>query len=164
MNNKILTTFDEIIELTLKHEGGYVNDPNDLGGETNFGIASRFYPDLDIKNLTKDEAKDIYKRGYWDKHSVDKVPDDLKHIYFDMVVNQGKRTAVKILQRATNAKGAKLEVDGGLGPNTLKAVNKYKPELDRVRCYRMKHYYDLVNRNPEQERFLYGWYRRALSV
>ena len=42
---KMLTTFDEIIEITLHHEGGYVHDPNDLGGETNFGIAKRFSPD-----------------------------------------------------------------------------------------------------------------------
>ena len=50
-NNETLTTFDEIIDLTLEHEGGYVHDPSDLGGETNFGIAKRFYPDVDIKNL-----------------------------------------------------------------------------------------------------------------
>ena len=53
----MLTTFDEIIGLTLDHEGGYVHDPKDLGGETNFGIAKRFYPDVDIKNLTKEGAK-----------------------------------------------------------------------------------------------------------
>ena len=53
----MLISFDEIIEVTLHHEGGYVHDPKDLGGETNYGIAKRFYPDVDIKNLTKDEAK-----------------------------------------------------------------------------------------------------------
>ena len=47
----MLKEFDDIIEITLHHEGGYVNDPDDLGGETNFGIAKRFYPDVDIKNL-----------------------------------------------------------------------------------------------------------------
>ena len=51
-----------IIEKVLKHEGGYVNDPTDLGGETNFGITKRFYPDVDIKNLTKEQAVEIYKR------------------------------------------------------------------------------------------------------
>ena len=61
-NNETLTTFDEIIDLTLEHEGGYVHDPSDLGGETNFGIAKRFYPDVDIKNLTKEGAKEIYKK------------------------------------------------------------------------------------------------------
>ena len=92
------------------------------------------------------------------------MPDDLKHIYFDMCVNQGKGTAVKVLQRATNAKGADLAVDGGMGPKTLQAINTYKPSDHRVRCYRLKHYYDLVNKKPEQERFIFGWYKRALSV
>ena len=54
----MLISFDEIIEITLHHEGGYVHDPKDLGGETNYGIAKRFYPDVDIKNLTKEEAKE----------------------------------------------------------------------------------------------------------
>jgi len=52
-----LTKFDEIIEVVLEHEGGYVNDPDDPGGETNFGIAKRSHPDVDIKNLTKEGAK-----------------------------------------------------------------------------------------------------------
>jgi lysozyme family protein len=77
----MLITFDEIIELTLEHEGGYVHDPKDLGGETNFGIAKRFYPDVDIKNLTKEGAKDIYRKDYWDKNKVDDLPDNLKHIF-----------------------------------------------------------------------------------
>ena len=63
---KMLTTFDEIIEVTLHHEGGYVHDPKDLGGETNYGIAKRFYPDVDIKNLTEEGAKEIYKKDYWE--------------------------------------------------------------------------------------------------
>ena len=59
----MLVNFDEIIEVVLHHEGGYVNDPKDPGGETNFGIAKRSHPDVDIKNLTKEGAKDIYKEG-----------------------------------------------------------------------------------------------------
>ena len=51
------TTFEEIIEIVLEHEGGYVNDPDDAGGETKYGIAKRWYPDVDIKNLTKEQAK-----------------------------------------------------------------------------------------------------------
>ena len=164
MEDTVLTSFDEIIELTLEHEGGYVNDPNDLGGETNFGIAKRFYPDVDIKNLTKEGAKEIYRTDYWNKNKVDNVSDDLKHIFFDMCVNQGKSRAVKILQKATNAKGAKLTIDGGLGPATLGAIEKYKPELARVRSYRVLHYANLVFKKPEQERFWFGWFRRALEV
>ena len=53
----MLTKFDDIIDIVIKHEGGYVNDPTDLGGETKYGITKRFYPDVDIKNLTEEEAK-----------------------------------------------------------------------------------------------------------
>ena len=160
----MLINFDEIIEITLEHEGGYVNDPTDLGGETKFGIAKRFYPDVDIKNLTEDEAKDIYRADYWDKNRVEELPEQLRHIFFDMCVNQGRGTAVRILQRACVAKGADIAIDGGFGPGTQNAIETYKPSVDRVRCYRLKHYYDIVNNKPEQEKFLFGWFKRALSV
>ena len=156
------TTFDEIIEQVLHHEGGYVNDPKDLGGETKYGITKRFYPDVDIKNLTIDGAKEIYKKDYWDRNKCDKLPTGLRHIYFDMCVNMGRRTAVKVLQRAANNKGQKLEVDGGMGPMTLKAISKV--EIDRVRAFRVKYYVDLITARPEQEKFFLGWFRRALEV
>jgi lysozyme family protein len=160
----MLISFDEIIEVTLHHEGGYVHDPKDLGGETNFGIAKRFYPDVDIKNLTEEDAKEIYKQDYWVKNRVEELPENLRHIFFDMCVNQGRGTAVRILQRVCNAKGANLAIDGGMGPGTMDAINTYKPSMERVRCYRLKHYYDLVNKKPEQERFLFGWFKRAISI
>ena len=158
----MLTQFDDIIEVVLHHEGGYVNDPKDPGGETNFGIAKRSHPDVDIKNLTKDEAKDIYYEDYWCANKVPQMPDDLKHIYFDMCVNQGRGRAVKILQRAANAKGAGLKVDGGMGPKTIAGLKGV--ELDRVRAYRVKYYADLVTRKPDLEKFYFGWFRRALEV
>jgi len=158
----MLTRFDDIIKVVLKHEGGYVNDPVDPGGETNFGIAKRSHPDVDIKNLTEEGAKEIYYQDYWMKNRVPQVPDELKHIYFDMCVNQGKGRAVKILQQAANAKGANLKVDGGLGPKTISALNGV--ELDRVRAYRIKYYADLVTRKPDLEKFYFGWFRRGLEV
>ena len=158
----MLTEFEEIIEVVLHHEGGYVNDPDDPGGETNFGIAKRSHPDVDIANLTKDGAKEIYKEVYWDGNKVDSLSDDLKHIYFDMCVNQGRGRAVKILQQSANAKGAGLKVDGGMGPKTLAAMENV--ELDRVRAYRVKYYADLVTRKPDLEKFYFGWFRRALEV
>jgi hypothetical protein len=51
-----------------------------------------------------------------------------------------------------------------MGPGTMGAITTYKPSVERVRCYRLKFYYDLVNSKPEQERFLYGWFKRAVSV
>jgi lysozyme family protein len=154
--------FDEIIEKVLEHEGGYVNDPNDLGGETNWGITKRFYPDVDIKNLTKEEATKIYYDDYWVKNRVPQLPENLRHIFFDMCVNMGRGTAVKILQRAANNKGKNLKVDGGMGPATIKAMNGV--EVDRVRAYRVKYYSDLVTSKPEQDRFYFGWFRRSMEV
>ena len=158
----MLVKFDEIIEVVLHHEGGYVNDPDDPGGETNFGIAKRSHPDVDIANLTKDGAKEIYKEHYWDRNKVESLSEDLRHIYFDMCVNQGRGRAVKILQQSANAKGAELKVDGGMGPKTIAAMDGV--ELDRVRAYRVKYYADLVTRKPDLEKFYFGWFRRALEV
>ena len=157
-----MKTFDEIIEKVLEHEGGYVNDPKDLGGETKYGITKRFYPDVDIKNLTIEQATDIYKSDYWDKNKVESLPQNLWHIYFDMCVNMGKRTAVKVLQRAAVNKGRDIEVDGGLGPMTIGALKGV--ELDRVRAFRVKYYVDLITAKPEQEKFYLGWFRRATEV
>tara|TARA_B100000085_G_scaffold226004_1_gene211582 strand:- start:139 stop:612 length:474 start_codon:yes stop_codon:yes gene_type:complete len=157
-----MKTFDEIIEQVLEHEGGYVNDPKDLGGETKYGITKRFYPDVDIKNLTIEQATEIYKKDYWDKNKVESLPQNLWHIYFDMCVNMGKRTAVKVLQRAANNKGRDIEVDGGLGPMTIGALKGV--ELDRVRAFRVKYYVDLITARPEQEKFYLGWFRRATEV
>jgi len=157
-----MKSFKEIIEKVLEHEGGYVNDPKDLGGETKYGITKRFYPDIDIKNLTIEQATEIYKKDYWDKNKVESLPQNLWHIYFDMCVNMGKRTAVKVLQRAAVNKGKDIEVDGGLGPMTIGALKGV--ELDRVRAFRVKYYVDLITARPEQEKFYLGWFRRATEV
>ena len=79
-----------------------------------------------------------------------------------MCVNMGKRTAVKVLQRAAVNKGKDIEVDGGLGPMTLNAISNV--EIDRVRAFRVKYYVDLITVKPEQEKFFLGWFRRALEV
>ena len=157
-----MKNFNEIIKQVLEHEGGYVNDPKDLGGETKYGITKRFYPNLNIKELTIEQAKEIYRKDYWDKNKVESLPQNLWHIYFDMCVNMGKRTAVKVLQRAAVNKGRKIEVDGGLGPMTIGALKGV--ELDRVRAFRVKYYVDLITAKPEQEKFYLGWFRRATEV
>ena len=156
--------FQESIKVILKHEGGYVNDPVDPGGETNMGISKRAYPDLDIKGLTKEKAEEIYYKDYWLKSKAPQVPDELRLIYFDMVVNMGKSRAVKILQTAVNAKGVKTDIDGGIGPQTINNSLKSGLEPARLRSYRVKYYADLVNRKTSLEKYWYGWYRRATQV
>lgn len=93
-------TFDTAFDRLLGHEGGYVNDPNDPGGETNWGISKRSYPAIDIKALTRDGAKAIYRRDFWDRVHADRLPDGVAFQMFDFAVNSGIETAVRALQRA----------------------------------------------------------------
>ena len=89
----------------IKVEGGYVNDPDDPGGETKYGISKRAYPKLDIKNMTKDLAREIYKRDYWDACGCDDLPPGLDVAAFDAAVNMGRLTAIAILKQSRNANG-----------------------------------------------------------
>ena len=159
----MLVEFDDIIEKVLEHEGGYVNDPTDAGGETKYGISKRAYPDEDIKELTIERAKELYKRDYWDRYRTADLPDRLRHIYVDMCINMGGGRAIKILQEACNSKNAnKIDVDGGIGPATIKAATNVEPF--RLRAYRVMFYAELVMKKPEQMKFWVGWFRRSCEV
>jgi lysozyme family protein len=85
--------FNSSLTQVLKEEGGYVNDPNDPGGETNLGISKRAFPNLDIKSLTVADVAPIYKREYWDTISADSLPSPINYLAFDCAVNQGPATA-----------------------------------------------------------------------
>ena len=159
----MLVEFDDIIEKVLEHEGGLVDDPKDAGGLTNMGISQRAYPDEDIRGLTVERAKELYKRDYWDRYRTGDLPDRLRHIYVDMCINMGGGRAIKILQEACNSKNAnKIDVDGGIGPATIKAASSVEPF--RLRAYRVMFYAELVMKKPEQERFWVGWFRRSCEV
>ena len=159
----MLVKFDDIIEKVLEHEGGLVDDPKDAGGLTNMGISQRAYPDEDIRGLTVERAKELYKRDYWDRYRTGDLPDRLRHIYVDMCINMGGGRAIKILQEACNSKNAtKIDVDGGIGPATIKAATNVEPF--RLRAYRVMFYAELVMKKPEQERFWVGWFRRSCEV
>ena len=159
----MLVEFDDIIEKVLEHEGGLVDDPKDAGGLTNMGISQRAYPDEDIRGLTVERAKELYKRDYWDRYRTGDLPDRLRHIYVDMCINMGGGRAIKILQEACNSKNAnKIDIDGGIGPATIKAASNVEPF--RLRAYRVMFYAELVMKKPEQERFWVGWFRRSCEV
>jgi lysozyme family protein len=152
--------FNQIIEKVLEHEGGYVNDKDDLGGETKYGITKRFYPHLNIKELTREQAKEIYYKDYWIPSKAHKLPEHLRYPYFDCVVNTGQRRAVKILQQACNNKNTfEIKEDGLIGAATISACKKL--EEDRFVSYRILFYSLLISENPTQEKFWYGWYKRA---
>lgn len=95
--------FAQAVERCLKHEGGYVNDPNDPGGETNWGISKRSYPELNIKELTRDEAIAIYRRDFWNRVRGDTLPDGVAYQLFDFAINSGIEVAVRALQKAVGA-------------------------------------------------------------
>lgn len=160
--------FNKIVQKTLKWEGGYVNDPHDAGGETNFGISKRAYPNLNIKTLTKNEAIAIYLRDYWLKPCINQINDDtLAATVFDLGVNVGPQQAVKFLQRAANVANTffgpalqkpPLTVDGVLGPKTLNAVN-ILPQSALTAAVRQQatQYYAGLKNAP---RYLKGWLNR----
>jgi lysozyme family protein len=149
-------TFDDAFEKVIGHEGGFVNDPRDPGGETKFGISKRAYPNLNIKNLTISDAKNIYLRDYWAKLQLDKLPEIIRFDMFDAAVNSGLSLAAKLLQRAV-----KVADDGVIGPGTLAAANAMKPEtLDkRINGQRLL----FLSDTPNWPTYGKGWVRRVAN-
>lgn len=97
-----MITFDTAFDRLIGHEGGYVNDPKDPGGETNWGISKRSYPHLNIKALTREDARAIYLRDFWNAVG-DGVHPAVKFQVFDFAVNSGIGTAIRKLQAAVGA-------------------------------------------------------------
>jgi len=158
----MMEKFRDEVEKVLGHEGGYVNDPDDAGGETNWGISKRAFPQTDIKNLTREGAIELYYKFYWEQYKVDLLPITLQGIYFDMTVNHGGRRAVKILQQSANSRNRKqIEVDGFIGKNTLSAMTGV--ELERVVSFRCLFYAKIVLKKSTQEKFWFGWFRRCIK-
>jgi lysozyme family protein len=145
------------VEVVLKNEGGYINHPNDPGGETNFGITKKRYPHIDIRNITRNQAIEIYFRDYWSKMNLTGIYDEnlILHL-FDMGVNAGIRTAIKMVQRIVEAKA-----DGITGPETNGLINNYEGDLvDLYKQERKKYYFTIARRKPDLQVFLAGWLRR----
>lgn len=107
--------FDTAFDRLIGHEGGYVNDPADPGGETNWGISKRSYPHVDIKNLTREGARDIYLRDFWEP--LGNAHPAVKFQTFDFAVNSGIQTAIRKLQAAI-----RVADDGAWGPRSAQAL------------------------------------------
>ena len=121
-----MTAFDLAFDRLLGHEGGYTAGEGDPGGETQWGISKRSYPNEDIKALTIDDAKLIYRRDFWNRIHADELPPALAFQVFDFAVNSGIETAVRYLQRALG-----VGDDGHFGPITRAAAAKMS-ESDAV--------------------------------
>lgn len=154
-----MASFTTAIKIILNNEGGYVNNPSDKGGETNFGISKRSYPNLDIKNLTRKEAKEIYRVDYWNKIHGERLNNqDIAYQIFDFTVNAGYTRATKTTQKLLN-----IKVDGIFGEQTISNLNScfYELFISNYRIERIKYYTNLA-RKTSQRQFLYSWIRRVI--
>ena len=160
--------FRYAVEVVLRHEGGYVNDPQDPGGETKYGISKRSYPHLDITNLSREDAIGIYHRDWWVPYRY----GEIKHLetaakILDLAVNMGPAAAHKCLQWALHACGQRhVVIDGIIGPQTIGAANNVKPRvalLTALRAEAAAYYRGLVAQRPELKRFEKGWLNRAYT-
>lgn len=137
---------------------GYVNDPDDAGGETKFGVAKNANTDLNIKTLDWEGAKAVYYKRYWLAGSCDKMSSRLAVLHFDGCVNHGLKKAGMFLQRAVG-----VSPDGDVGPATLAKASTLN-ELDtcgKICDLRAQFYRDIVTNKPVQAKYLNGWLRRV---
>jgi lysozyme family protein len=169
-----MTTLDDMLDDILRREGGFVNDADDLGGATNFGItiatlAAYRGTDAsveDVRNLSRNEARAIYEKQYLKGPKLDRLPSALQPFLFDSAVNHGPGSAVKFLQRALNKHfESGLEIDGGNGPKTRAATEAAFAQagdllIPAMVSERLNHYINWVNEKPSQKKFLLGWMRR----
>jgi lysozyme family protein len=158
--------FDEAFKRVVNHEGGFQDDPNDRGNwttgiigqgqlkGTKYGISAMTYPGEDIRNLTHERAKELYKRDFWAAAGCDLVPDALKFDLFDTAVNSGVGRAKKFLQRALG-----VQDDGVIGKETIMALTH--ANADKLFARFNGHRLDFLNDNPDQwARYGRGWAQR----
>ena len=167
-----MATFDTLFPLILKSEGTEFEwDAVDTAGATRWGLITddlkTYYHDQtkswqDVKNLTENEAFNIYKKLYWDALRADEIKNDsLAHFIVDGAINQGKGTITKYIQQVCG-----IVADGIFGSGTLAAVNAHNPKdlFEGLKQKRLDKYHRIVENNPSQQRFIKGWIRRLNSI
>jgi hypothetical protein len=163
--------FDAAFEELMILEGGYVNNPNDPGGETNFGICKRSYPDLDIKNLTKDIAKEIYFKDFWEPYHYDQIKEpSLAKSIFHNTVNCGPNKSHLLVQRALRACNLlpnldvltlQKEIDFIAIINEVIEKDQGYPLYLAIKSESASFRRAIPISNPKTEVFIKGWLRRA---
>ncbi len=175
----------QIASEIVAREGGFVNDPNDPGGATNFGVTIHTMRGLgldldgdgdvdvaDVRLMTADRATEIFIEHYYTRPGIDRLPEALQSSVFDMQVNAGAG-AVRILQRLLRDMGFDIAVDGTIGPQTIaaaRAAYAQAPDhlVDAYGIARRNFYYRLADRRPASRRYATrrdggkgGWILRA---
>jgi len=158
------------LNYTLKWEGGWSDDPDDPGGATMYGITFEEARQFGIKtkdelrNIKPEQVEAIYRAGYWRFGGLASQQAATK--LFDIAVNMGLKTSVRMTQGVLNELGAALQEDGCWGPKTEACVNATEPgKLVALLCeVSAQHYRDIVAHRPTSAKFLHGWLRRAAGV
>ena len=171
-----MANFDPYFPSIIKSEGSvYENDPTDNGGCTKFGIILQTLKDYnfdvnkdgvfncdDVKALTIDDAKIIYKKMYWDYFKADSIKNQsLAEYIVDGAINQGKGTIAKYVQDIIG-----VTADGLVGNKTVEAINNHnsKDLFDKLKAKREEKYHKIVANNPSQNKFLKGWLNRLNCI
>jgi lysozyme family protein len=178
-------TVRKMAEDIVAREGGFVNDPDDPGGATKYGVTihtlRRLGLDLDgdggvdeedVKRITRAQAVDIYLEHYFKRPRIAELPSVLHATVFDMYVNAGAN-AVKILQRVLNQVGERCAVDGGIGPETIGAAERAFAKApdhiaDAYGVARRNYYFRIADQRPASRKYARtrdggkgGWIKRA---
>lgn len=159
-----MANFNDAIGKTLAREGGsrFTDVASDKGGATKFGISQAAYPNVDIRNLTEQQARDIYKRDYWDRVRGDDINSQIvAENIFDTAVNMGVRTTSRFVQTLLDI----LPADGIIGSGSLSVINQQdeKQFLANFTLVKIGYYAQLCNKDTTQTKFLLGWINRALG-
>ena len=166
-----MANFEQALKKTLEHEGGYVNDPDDSGGETYKGIARRFNPDWigwayvdkrDFKNPNLDKlVSDFYYIRFWEPLNIDGlINQEIATSIFDFAVNAGVKTSAILAQKA-----ADVEADGEIGVNSINAINSMDAELflSNFALAKIVRYVAICKKNPKNKKYFFGWVCRTLN-
>jgi lysozyme family protein len=161
----MIQNFDKALKAVLVHEGGYVFNPKDPGGETNLGCTKAVWEEhcghpvdtKTMKALTPADVGPLYKNKYWDKIKGDDLPSGVDYCVFDAAINSGSGRAAKWLQACVG-----VEPDGGIGPKTLAAVQAFNPE-QLIKDY-SKRRLSFLSDLSTWETFGRGWAKRVAEV
>jgi lysozyme family protein len=157
--------FEIFFSRLMRYEGvaTVTDDPTDPGGLTKYGISKRSYPNVDIANLTEQQAKEIYHRDYYCAMKIENIIGNrIAWQLFDFGVNAGVYRAVKMLQKIVG-----VTQDGVIGKRTINAVNTFSGEVPLYIMYqsaRIIHYLKLTDQNYSLTKFLRGWIKRVLEL
>jgi lysozyme family protein len=175
-----MADFTQAFQLMIAHEGGYVNDPDDPGGETYKGVARKIFSKWDgwtkvdmLKrqpnfpaNLDKDvdlqeDVSHFYRITFWDKINGDQITNqDVASSIFDFGVNAGSGTSASLAQMVIGAKS-----DGVIGQDSIAAINNFDPDhfLAAFTVAKIARYVNIVKKRPTSRKYFYGWIIRALG-